>query len=107
MPLIEAVRTSDRQKAIEWSQSAHWATIEQLISATSGSSGNAGSTSQGTAFGNNTAASSFGGASDVGIGPGSTPEQAQDQSLWTCNYCTFHNQPELSICEMCRLPRYT
>ncbi|XP_012271520.1 nuclear protein localization protein 4 homolog isoform X2 [Orussus abietinus] len=108
-PLLEAIRTNDRQKAIDWAHSEHWATVEQLISATTASSP---SSSRAAAFGGNSekaGSTSSGGASassgvGVGVGTGAA-DSAPNQPLWICPYCTFFNSAELTTCEMCRLPR--
>ncbi|VEN61481.1 unnamed protein product [Callosobruchus maculatus] len=34
-PLLDAIRTQNRDKVVEWSTSEQWATIEQLIAASS------------------------------------------------------------------------
>nr|CAI5849971.1 unnamed protein product [Callosobruchus analis] len=34
-PLLDAIRTENRDKVVEWSTSEQWATIEQLIAASS------------------------------------------------------------------------
>lgn len=34
-PLLEALKNKDREAANEWSRSEHWATVEQLIAASS------------------------------------------------------------------------
>lgn len=101
-PLLEAIRTNDRQKATEWAHSEHWATVEQLISATAASS----HSSPGVTFGNTTHSSSSSGIGGIGIGVGSGPvNPPPEQPLWTCPHCTFLNPGELSSCEMCSLPR--
>lgn len=100
-PLLEAVRTHDRQKANEWSRSVHWATVEQLMSATS----SAGPSSQNALFGNNSGSSSASNAGGIGAGAGSSDNARGEQSLWTCSHCTYLNLEELNTCEMCSLPR--
>lgn len=91
-PLLEAVRTQDSQKAIEWSQSDQWATVEQVIAASSGSS-----TSR-------SVPPSLGGlaASLLGGGSHASPHH---QSSWTCSRCTYMNSHDTFSCEMCTLPR--
>ncbi|XP_051158551.1 nuclear protein localization protein 4 homolog [Leptopilina boulardi] len=101
-PLLEAIRTNDRQKATKWAHSEHWATVEQLISATAASS----HSSPGVTFGNTTHSSSSSGIGGIGIGVGPGPvNPPPEQPLWTCPHCTFLNPGELSSCEMCSLPR--
>ncbi|XP_034939345.1 nuclear protein localization protein 4 homolog isoform X2 [Chelonus insularis] len=101
-PLLEAIRLNDSEKARNWARSEHWATVEQLISATAASSSLSSPT---VTFGNDTmrATSSAFGADGTNVGTGSGP--ASNQPLWTCPYCTFLNQAELGSCEMCSLPR--
>ncbi|XP_053976809.1 nuclear protein localization protein 4 homolog isoform X1 [Hylaeus volcanicus] len=103
MPLLEAVRDKDRQKAIEWARSEHWATVEQLISATTPSTVH----SPQTLFNSSARmpSSSAEGGSGVGVGTEPTSNPPPDQSLWTCSFCTFINAADLAICEMCTLPR--
>ncbi|KAK4874625.1 hypothetical protein RN001_013985 [Aquatica leii] len=84
--LLEAIKTKDANAATEWSRSAHWATVEQLIAATSSSPPNSRPGSIGAA---STTATS------------GSPAAAQ----WTCPFCTFLNSAEVHSCEMCSLPR--
>lgn len=100
-PLLEAIRQNDRQKALEWARSEHWATVEQLISATTASAPLA---SQSVSFGND-GSSSAGPGVGIGVGTGSSVNAAATQPLWTCPHCTFLNPAELGSCEMCSLPR--
>ncbi|XP_057323162.1 nuclear protein localization protein 4 homolog isoform X2 [Microplitis mediator] len=100
-PLLEAIRQNDRQKALEWARSEHWATVEQLISATTASAPLA---SQSVSFGND-GSSSAGAGVGIGVGTGSNVNAASTQPLWTCPHCTFLNPAELGSCEMCSLPR--
>ena len=101
-PLLEAIRTSNRQMAMEWARSEHWATVEQLISATTASS----HSSQGVTFGSNMPSLSSIGIGVAGIGGAQGPvNQHPEQPLWTCTHCTFLNPGEISSCEMCSLPR--
>lgn len=85
-PLLEAVRTNDSAKALEWRHSEQWGTVEQLIAATATE---APSTSGAHARDDQ-------GVSGSGLGGG---------AKWTCPYCTFINASHLSSCEMCNLPR--
>ncbi|XP_015190103.1 PREDICTED: nuclear protein localization protein 4 homolog isoform X3 [Polistes dominula] len=104
-PLLEAVRTKNKQTAIEWSRSEHWATVEQLISAS------AASTSQVPQAPFNSgmirASSSLPAtSSSVAVGTeAAAANSSANQELWTCPHCTFINGAEFSICEMCSLPR--
>uniref|UniRef100_T1IW71 Nuclear protein localization protein 4 homolog n=1 Tax=Strigamia maritima TaxID=126957 RepID=T1IW71_STRMM len=74
-PLLDAIKNKDNGLANVWARSEQWQTVEQLMAAQGSPSP---STSQ-TAF----------------LGA----------SLWTCNHCTFLNQPTHTLCEMCGLPR--
>ena len=100
-PLLEAIRTNDRQTTLEWARSEHWATVEQLISATAASTSHSAA---GVSFGNNIGSSSSSGIGGIGVGSGSVNPQSE-QSLWTCPHCTFLNPGDISSCEMCSLPR--
>ncbi|KAJ8683153.1 hypothetical protein QAD02_018945 [Eretmocerus hayati] len=98
-PLLEAIRTNDRQKANEWASSEHWATVEQLISASS-----AGPSTHNSMYSPdppNPASN----ASGVEIGPGPPDNAGAEQALWTCSHCTFLNPAEINTCDMCSLPR--
>lgn len=101
-PLLEAIRNKDAGKAREWSQSEHWATVEELMSATTAS------TSQST-FETNSRMSTSGIAEGSGVAVGTDPvvNSAPNQTEWTCYYCTFLNAPDFAMCEMCNLPRNT
>lgn len=93
-PLLEAIRDKNNEKAIEWSQSENWATLEQVISASRGdTSANTSFTSNNTQEPNTST-----NASDVHPDP-------SGEAQWTCPYCTFLNLPHLVNCEMCNLPR--
>ncbi|ROT83430.1 putative nuclear protein localization protein 4-like isoform X2 [Penaeus vannamei] len=85
-PLLEAVKKRDRAQALEWKQSEHWATVEQLVMA------------------------SGGGAAVLGAGgeaaaAGSSAQSSSSSTSWTCQHCTFINQTASENCEMCHLPR--
>ncbi|XP_075231079.1 nuclear protein localization 4 isoform X2 [Lycorma delicatula] len=82
-PLLTAVRERDNDKVIEWSQSEHWATVEQLIAA-SGTSGAVGSHHS---------------------APTPPLDSNSPAAQWTCPHCTFLNLPHLHACDMCSLPR--
>lgn len=104
MPLLEAVRNQDRQMAMEWARSDHWATVEQLISATTG---NIPQVPQASFNASTARASSSSSATtaDVAVGMEATANSSTTQELWTCPHCTFINAAHFSICEMCSLPR--
>lgn len=101
--LLEAIRTNDREKALDWARSEHWATVEQLISATMATTPHS---SRGAVFGNisRTSISSTAGVG-IDVGMGSVVNSAEEQSLWTCPHCTFLNPTDLATCDMCNLPR--
>lgn len=98
--LLEAISTKDRKKAAEWARSEHWATVEQLISASSSPT----SSNRSNLFGHNNTGPPSEASASIDFGPNN--QQRTDQSLWTCPYCTFLNPAELNTCDMCSLPRY-
>lgn len=106
-PLLEAVKTQNAEQAQDWANSEHWATVEQLIAASSSSPPQ--SRPQSVAFTEATASGvnlGFGSASGSGLGSGlPVTSGGGSNSLWTCPHCTFLNQADLVNCEMCRLPR--
>ncbi|XP_025206801.1 nuclear protein localization protein 4 homolog [Melanaphis sacchari] len=77
-PLLEAIRSNDKQAVVEWSRSDVWATLEQLISNTSDS------------------------AVSGHVGNGFASVQTES---WTCIHCTFMNNSDRQSCDICRLPR--
>lgn len=104
-PLFEAIRTKDKQKALEWSQSEHWATVDQLISVTTSSqSSQTASFPSGSRTSSSVAAEASGG---IGVGTEPIANPTPGRALWTCPYCTFLNAADLAFCEMCNLPRYS
>ncbi|XP_076756687.1 nuclear protein localization protein 4 homolog [Xylocopa sonorina] len=102
MPLLEAIRNKDREKATEWSHSEQWLIVEQLISETSAS------TSQ-PSFDTSSRMQSSALAEGSGVAVGTDPiaNSPPDQTLWTCSHCTFLNAAGFAMCEMCGLPRNT
>lgn len=104
-PLLEAVRNKDKEKAIEWARSEHWATVEQLISATTASTLHSSHSS----IDSNSRMSSpvLVGGSGIGVGTEPMANPPPDQTLWTCSHCTFLNAADFAMCEICGLPRYT
>ncbi|KAL6475598.1 hypothetical protein MHYP_G00166380 [Metynnis hypsauchen] len=80
--LLDAVKTSNEELAQTWKKSEQWATIEQLCS---------------TVGGQQT------GSLDYAMGGPSIP--ASSSAMWSCQHCTFMNQPGTEHCEMCSLPR--
>ncbi|KAG7154439.1 Nuclear protein localization protein 4-like [Homarus americanus] len=85
-PLLEAVKKRDRAAALEWKQSGHWATVEQLVMASGGEGAVAG------------------GESDV-TGRGPSVQPSTSSTSWTCQHCTFINQTASENCDMCHLPQ--
>uniref|UniRef100_A0A6P7FF04 Nuclear protein localization protein 4 homolog n=1 Tax=Diabrotica virgifera virgifera TaxID=50390 RepID=A0A6P7FF04_DIAVI len=83
-PLLKALRNKDREAAEEWSRSEHWATLEQLIAASSPPPSRPGSVASGS----------------ITSSPG-----ASSGPKWTCPFCTFLNNADVQNCEMCNLPR--
>ncbi|CAO1417257.1 unnamed protein product [Diamesa tonsa] len=74
-PILEAVKSQNKDEAFEWKSSDTWSTLEHLIANSSSSHGN-----------------NSGGASGGG-------------ENWTCNHCTFINNNDTTACEICSLPR--
>ncbi|XP_015608154.1 nuclear protein localization protein 4 homolog [Cephus cinctus] len=116
-PLLEAIRTRNKEKALEWARSEHWATVEQLIFATTAASPRSSRTpgvafalgsglpsSNGGSSSGSVSSSAAGGSGNVGAGQ-SVVNTATEQPLWTCPHCTFLNPADLASCEMCNLPR--
>ncbi|CAG9773916.1 unnamed protein product [Ceutorhynchus assimilis] len=83
-PLLEALKNKDREAAVQWSRSEQWATLEQLIVASSPPTSRPGSVAGGT------------------VGSSTTPRGGP---IWTCSFCTFINDAEVQNCAMCNLPR--
>ncbi|KAF7280488.1 hypothetical protein GWI33_005829 [Rhynchophorus ferrugineus] len=83
-PLLTAIRNKDRVAAKEWSRSEQWATLEQLIAASSPPPSRPGSVTSGNI-------NASGGTS---TGP-----------KWTCQHCTYINESDVNSCEICNLPR--
>uniref|UniRef100_A0A8C9WI55 Nuclear protein localization protein 4 homolog n=1 Tax=Scleropages formosus TaxID=113540 RepID=A0A8C9WI55_SCLFO len=81
--LLDAVKTSNEELAQTWRKSEQWATIEQLCSTVGGQPA---------------------GSHDYGAmsGPSLPPSSS---AMWSCQHCTFMNQPGTELCEMCSLPR--
>lgn len=86
VPLLQAVREQDSQKAIEWSQSDQWATVEQVMAASSGTTPHNRSSQPSDSF------------MDVSH---TSPHVAS----WTCSHCTFMNPSNSFMCEICDFPR--
>ncbi|KAG0723107.1 Nuclear protein localization protein 4 [Chionoecetes opilio] len=85
-PLLDAVKSHNRAAALEWKQSGHWATVEQLVMASGAESLPGGS-----------------GTDVAGAGPSTQPSAAV--ASWTCQHCTFINQTATESCDMCHLPK--
>ncbi|XP_076243670.1 nuclear protein localization 4 isoform X2 [Calliopsis andreniformis] len=98
LPLLEAIRIKDRQKALEWSQFEHWATVEQLISASTSSAIHSPQVSFESSL---RMPSSSSGGSGIGSGTEVAANSFSNQAVWTCPRCTFLNTADFSTCEMC------
>jgi len=102
-PLLDAIKEKNRDKAADWAHEEAWATVEQLIAA-QGPSPDILPSGLGGALGGPLGALAGGGASAggaVGGGAGAGPSAA----MWACPHCTFLNQPDLTTCEICSLPK--
>ncbi|KAJ8980437.1 hypothetical protein NQ317_001610 [Molorchus minor] len=75
-PLLEALKNKDREAASEWSRSEHWATVEQLIAASSPPPSRPGSVASGSVT--------------TSTGAASGPK-------WTCPFCTFSTMQRFKI----------
>jgi len=84
-PLLEAVRLNQPEKANDWSKSEHWATVEQLVAASTITP----SISTGTSAGSS----------------GNAPIVSPQTAGWACTHCTFVNASGATNCIMCALPR--
>ncbi|XP_011151606.1 nuclear protein localization protein 4 homolog isoform X2 [Harpegnathos saltator] len=106
LPLLEAIRNKDKQKAMKWAHSEHWATVEQLISASSTSRSPQVSLGSNSRTSSSAVVEGNGGGTGVGTEPmAASPPADRPQALWTCSHCTFLNAADLATCEMCNLPR--
>ena len=76
--LFEAIKTTDENKAYEWSKNEQWATVEEMIK------------------------SQDEGSESTRSLP--TPSQETKITQWTCKHCTFINQSTSNSCDICRLP---
>ncbi|XP_076653161.1 nuclear protein localization 4 isoform X1 [Halictus rubicundus] len=103
MPLLEAIRDKDREKATKWASSEHWATVKEFLSTVMP----AVNPTQ-TPFNSSSRMSSSSSVGTSGLRDGIEPpvNPVPDETLWTCSYCTYLNAVERAMCEMCGLPRY-
>ncbi|PVD39210.1 hypothetical protein C0Q70_01838 [Pomacea canaliculata] len=85
--LLEAVKTQDEAKALQFKKTEEWATVEEMISAHAPSHA--------------PPPTSYAGPGAVPLPPSSG---GRAMGMWTCAHCTFLNQPGLAVCEMCSLP---
>lgn len=109
-PLLEAIRTKNVELAEEWSRSEQWATVEQLIAASSPPSPRylrwyfdvviTLLTNRDVSFFSSIRSGSVA-AGGVSVGVGASPSGPK----WTCSFCTYLNRMELAECEMCSSPR--
>ena len=110
-PLLDAVKEKNRDKAADWAHEEAWATVEQLVTAQGPSPDpilppGAGGRGAGGPLG------ALGGGGGVGVGGGAGGGAAGGNTnvnaggaMWACPHCTFLNQPHLSSCEICSLPK--
>ncbi|XP_066137854.1 nuclear protein localization protein 4 homolog isoform X1 [Euwallacea fornicatus] len=85
-PLLEALKKKDKSAATEWSRSEQWATLEQLIAASSPPPSRPGSVASGSMTSGN-------------------PATPRGGPKWPCHFCTYINESESQACAMCNLPR--
>ncbi|XP_031846458.1 nuclear protein localization 4 isoform X2 [Nomia melanderi] len=104
LPLLEAVRDKDKEKAIKWARSDHWTRVEEFLSTMMP----AAHSSQ-TSFNSSSRMPSSSSVGTSGLRDGLEPpaNPTSDETLWTCSYCTYINAVERTMCEICGLPRYT
>ncbi|KAK7111135.1 nuclear protein localization protein 4 homolog [Littorina saxatilis] len=86
--LLDAVKNQDEETAHQFKKTEEWATVEEMMSAHAPSP-----TASRQAY----------------VGPGAAPLPpisggGTSGAMWTCNHCTFLNEPGLAACEMCSLP---
>jgi len=104
-PLLEAIKEKNRDKAADWAHEEAWATVEQLVAA-QGPSPDLIPPSLGPGgggLGGNAGGGALGGAAGGGAAGGN--ENAQSGAMWACPHCTFLNQPHLTTCDICSLPK--
>ena len=111
-PLLDAIKEKSRDKAADWAHEEAWATVEQLISAQGPSpepmmpslgGGVGGSASSGGPLGG--VGAGRGGAAGGGGGGSVGASASGGGAMWACPHCTFLNQPNLTSCEICSLPK--
>ncbi|CAN0273309.1 unnamed protein product [Lampetra planeri] len=82
--LLDAVKMNDETLAHHFSESEHWATLDQLCK-------NVIVQPRGGEFESMGAAGGF--------------SQSSSAAVWACKHCTFNNPPGMAQCEVCSLPR--
>lgn len=92
-PLCNALKNKDEAAFHHWTKSEEWATVQQIIAAHSSFPAGRG-----------------GGTVDLTSRDSSTSVEMMDTDqdevpTWTCDHCTFINQPRDDSCEMCGLPK--
>jgi len=111
-PLLDAIKEKSHDKAADWAHEEAWATVEQLISAQGPSpepmmpslgGGVGGSASSGGPLGG--VGAGRGGAAGGGGGGSVGASASGGGAMWACPHCTFLNQPNLTSCEICSLPK--
>lgn len=90
--LLLALKTKDDTMFQHWLQSADWATVEQLLAAQSSPGIHPPPYLQ------DSAGAAHGGQSSLA-------PAARGGASWSCEHCTFLNQANIDICEMCSLPK--
>lgn len=104
-PLLEAVRTKNKDQAYDFKKNETWTLLESLVGNEVGMSGGAGtSRKDGAAPGRGLSVSSEN-LSNSGDNDGGGSGGTGGSTSWTCDHCTFINGSVLSSCEMCGLPR--
>ena len=107
-PLLDAIKEKNREKAADWAKEEAWATVESIIAAQGPSpdllpGGGSGIGGPLGAMGGG-GSSSGGGASASGGSVGGGGAGASG-AMWACPHCTFLNQPHLTTCDICSLPK--
>lgn len=103
-PLLDAVRTKNKDQAYEFKKNDTWTLLESLVGNEVGMSDGAGTSRKNGAPGRGTSVSSEN-LSNSGDNDGGAGGSGGAGATWTCDHCTFINGSVLSSCEMCGLPR--
>lgn len=105
-PLLEAVRTKNKDQAYEFKKNETWTLLESLVGNEVGISDGAGTSRNGAmpTRGLSVSSENLSNSGDNEGGTGGNGGSGGSNS-WTCDHCTFINGSVLSSCEMCGLPR--